>query len=119
MMRVFHRLTDGVIVVNLAVVIFGLLFHSAEDVLEHVHTGIICWFVVELVVRLRMAGWHLARFLRDPWASFDTAVVMLSLLPDLVGGSALRVVRLARFARTVHLVRHLSTLRIIEPVYRR
>lgn len=122
-MHIFERITEFVIAGNVAVVIFGLFFHGAEDVLEHVHTGILCWFVVELLVRLHMAGWNPVRFFSDRWAIFDTAVVLLSLLPDLLGGSALRAVRLARIARLAHLVRHISTLRIIElwmrPAFRR
>ena len=112
--RTFEHLTTAVIVGNVALVVYGFIDHSHEALLEHLHAAVLVYFVVELAVRFRWAGYSPRRFFSEPWSIFDTAVVVASLLPDLLGASAMRTVRLARFARFLHLARHLSALRAIE-----
>jgi len=75
---------------------------------EFVHNLVLAFFVVELAVRFRRAGWR--RFFIGRWNCFDAAVIALSTMPVLgVDASLLRV---ARMARMVHLMRHASHLRL-------
>ncbi len=64
------------------------------------------WFVVEIVLRMIAHGRPLAGFFRDGWNTFDTAIVVLSLLP-LAGGVAI----LARLLRLLRLISGSDTLR--------
>ena len=75
---------------------------------EFVHNLVLAFFVVELAVRFGRAGWR--RFFIGRWNCFDAAVIALSTMPVLgVDASLLRV---ARMARMVHLMRHASHLRL-------
>lgn len=60
------------------------------------------WFVLEIALRMAAQGKPWTGFFRDGWNTFDTAVVVLSLLP-LAGGIAIlaRVLRLLRLFRLV------------------
>jgi voltage-gated sodium channel len=60
------------------------------------------WFVIEIALRMLAHGKPLGGFFRDGWNTFDTAIVVLSLLP-LAGGVAI-VARLARLLRLLRLV---------------
>lgn len=62
------------------------------------------WFVIEIALRMLAHGKPVAGFFRDGWNTFDTAIVLLSLLP-LAGGVAI----LARLARLLRLLRLVST----------
>ena len=116
----FTKITNVVILVNVGLVIYGFADHTHEELLEHLHIIILGYFVIELAVRLHESHWNLRRFFKDPWAIFDTLTVILSLLPDLLGATALRTARLAKFARFAHLARHATALRAIElPAARR
>ena len=70
------------------------------------------FFVLEMVVRLRDAGWRPREFLASRWNAFDSAVVALSLLP--VFGPGTTLLRLGRLARLAHLLRHVSQLRLAD-----
>lgn len=73
-----------------------------EGLLEGLFAVSTAWFVVEIVLRMLAHGKPLGGFFRDGWNSFDTAIVVLSLLP-LAGGVAI-VARLARLLRLLRLV---------------
>jgi Ion transport protein len=104
----FDQVVAGVIVVNTAVLVASLIVDGHERPFEFVHDLVLAFFVVELAVRLRRAGWR--RFFTGRWNSFDAAVIACSFLPMLgVDASLLRV---ARLAKVVHLLRHASHLRL-------
>lgn len=67
------------------------------------------WFVIEIMLRMAAHGRPLAGFFRDGWNVFDTAIVLLSLLP-LAGGVAI-LARLLRLLRLLRLVSGSDTLR--------
>lgn len=75
---------------------------SFDGLLEGLFAVSTVWFVVEIALRLIAHGKPVAGFFRDGWNSFDTAIVVLSLLP-LAGGVAI-VARLARLLRLLRLV---------------
>src|SRR5271163_683215 len=59
------------------------------------------FFLVELVLRIKRAGW---RWLRQPWNLLDAGIINLALIP--VVGDSITILRVARGARVVHLSRH-------------
>ncbi|CAM3378429.1 ion transporter [Mycobacterium colombiense] len=107
--RWFDQTVTGAIIANVGVLIAGQLIDGHEELFELAHDVILSFFVVELGVHLRMHGW---RFLRKPLNAFDAAVIAASCLPmfGLDGG----LLRLARAARLLHVVRHLPHLRLIR-----
>ena len=101
-------MVTGVIVFNTVVLVASLIIDGHERQFEFVHNLVLAFFVAELAVRLRRAGWR--RFIIGRWNCLDAAVVAMSMMPVLgVDASLLRV---ARVARMVHLVRHASHLRL-------
>ena len=98
---------------NTVVLVWGWCDPVHEDLVGRLHTGFLVFFCVELVVRLRAAG-SLRGFLRGGWNVFDTVVIGVALLPvvPLSGGSTF--LRVARFARIVHSLRHVSHLRAFD-----
>jgi hypothetical protein len=110
----FDQVVAGVIVLNTVVVVASLIIDGHERQFEFVHNLVLAFFVVELAVRFRRAGWR--RFFIGRWNCFDAAVIALSTMPVLgVDASLLRV---ARMARMVHLTRHASHLRLSGFSYR-
>ncbi len=108
--KLFERLVTGVILLNVAVVLAGLV--AGEDLerwLEATHNAILAVFIAELAVHLRTHG---LRFLRTPWGAFDATLIALSLLPAL--GLDTSLLRLGRAARVAHLLRHVSGLRVLR-----
>jgi hypothetical protein len=104
----FDQVVAAVIVLNTVVLVASLIVDGHESLFEVVHNSILAFFVVELAVRFRRAGWR--SFFIGRWNCFDAAVIALSTLPVLgVDASLLRV---ARMARMVHLMRHASHLRL-------
>ena len=104
----FDQVVAGVIVFNTLVLVASLIVEGHERQFEFVHNLVLAFFVVELAVRFRRAGWR--RFFIGRWNCFDAAVIALSTMPVLgVDASLLRV---ARLARMVHLMRHASHLRL-------
>jgi voltage-gated sodium channel len=105
-----HAVT-GLIIANASAFAWGLLDPAhveAADQVEHVITAL---FMAEMVFKL--ARQRLAYF-RKPWQAFDAVVIGLALLPALPVGVAL--LRTARLARLLHLVRHVSQVRILRLV---
>jgi voltage-gated sodium channel len=96
------QVVAGVIVFNIVVLAASLIVNGHERQFEFVHNLVLAFFVVELAVRFRKAGWR--RFFIGRWNCFDAAVIALSVLPVLGVDAAL--LRVARMARMVHLMRH-------------
>jgi hypothetical protein len=101
----FIAFTHALIAINavaLGVEALPSASESFESLLEGLFAVSTAWFVVEIALRMLAHGKPLGGFFRDGWNTFDTAVVVLSLLP-LAGGVAI-VARLARLLRLLRLV---------------
>jgi hypothetical protein len=110
--RVVNGAANGAIVANAAVFVWSLadpVHADMADMAEHAITGL---FVFELAWRWHAARWRLG-FLRG-WHLFDMVVIALSLLPVLPGAAVMRLARIARMAKFLHLVRHAVQMRIVE-----
>jgi voltage-gated sodium channel len=103
----FEHAVTAVILANSVVMLWGLLDHSREELLENVDLAFLWFFASELAVRLWRAR---LGFFHSPWSCFDAAIIVLALLPVLGGGIA--VLRMARLARASHLLRHVTHLRL-------
>jgi voltage-gated sodium channel len=110
----FERVATGAILANTAVLAWGWLDPVHELGIERIDTCFVVFFLIELLVRLRRAGW---RWLAQPWNLFDAAIIVLALLP--VVGDSITVVRMARLARLVHFARHTSHLMVVAWLGRR
>ncbi len=108
----FERLVLAIIGLNAVVLVASLIIDGHEHLFEMLHNAILMFFVLEMVVRLRDVGWRPREFLASRWNAFDSAVVALSLLP--VFGPGTTLLRLARLSRLVHLLRHISHLRLAD-----
>jgi voltage-gated sodium channel len=104
----FEKVVLVTIAANTAVLVWGLCDHHHEELIDPMHTGFLAFFVVELLVRLRAAG-SLRVFMASGWNVFDSVVIGLSLLPVL--GVGVTLLRVARGARVLHSLRHVSHLR--------
>ena len=103
-----HAVT-GLIMANASVFAWGLIDSAhaeAADQVDHVITAL---FAAELVCKL--ARQRLAYF-RQGWQTFDAVIIALAVLPFL--GSGVAVLRAARMARLVHLLRHVGQVRILR-----
>jgi hypothetical protein len=60
----------------------------------------------------RITGVYRARlgFFRSPWACADAAIILMALAP--VAGGGIAVLRIARLARSFHLLKHLAHARL-------
>jgi hypothetical protein len=104
----FDQVVLVVIGLNTVILVASLIVDGHEHLFEMLHNSALAFFVFELLVRLRQTGAR--RFLIGRWNSFDTIVIALSFLPALGVDSSL--LRVARLARLVHLMRHVSHLRL-------
>jgi voltage-gated sodium channel len=102
----FDRVALGAILTNTVVLGWSWLDHAHAVTLERVDTCFLVFFLIEIVARLRRAGW---RWLAQPWNLFDATIILLALLPVL--GDSITILRMARAAKVVHLGRHISLLR--------
>ena len=95
----------AVILANGAIVIAGLLDTGFERLLGVAEHGCVLFFAGELAIRIRATGW---RFFAGSWNLFDLLVILLAVVPVFgsVNTSLMRLVRLGRLARMVHLGRH-------------
>ena len=101
----FIAFTHALIAINavaLGVEALPGVAESFESLLEGLFAVSTAWFVIEIALRMLAHGKPLGGFFRNGWNSFDTAIVVLSLLP-LAGGVAI-VARLARLLRLLRLV---------------
>jgi len=105
-----ERVTSGVIALNgvlLAVPLVGDL--AVTELAERAESACLVWFVVELAVRFHRVGAR--RFCRSGWCWFDAVVILLAVLPMLgADATLLRMLRLSRMARLLHLGRHAPVL---------
>lgn len=106
---VLGRLVVAAIAANTGVVLYGVWDTGHEEMLEMTHNALLAFFTVEVGVRLKLAG---RRAWRDHWLTFDTLVIVLSMLPWLGGTTS--VLRVARLARLIHLAKHISHLRMVR-----
>jgi hypothetical protein len=102
----FDRVALGAILTNTVVLGWSWLDHAHAVTLERVDTCFLVFFLIEILARLRRAGW---RWLAQPWNLFDATIILLALLPVL--GDSITILRMARAAKLVHLGRHISLLR--------
>ncbi len=83
---------------------YGRLLHLANYAFQVA-------FVTEILLRMAACGPRLGQFWRDPWNTFDFAVVAVSLIPAV--GPFSTIARLARLLRVTRLVSALPDLRLI------
>jgi voltage-gated sodium channel len=107
----FEHAVTAVIVANSVVMLASLVDHSHAELLEQVDVVCLWFFAAELSVRLAMAR---LGFFHSLWNTVDLVVVVVALLP--VAGGGIAVLRLARLARTGHLLRHVAHLRLARLV---
>jgi hypothetical protein len=87
--------------------LFALVDRDHAELLERVDVACLVFFAGELLFRVYRAR---LGFFRSPWCCADAAIIVQALAP--VAGGGLAVLRLARLARSVHLLRHLSHARL-------
>jgi voltage-gated sodium channel len=110
----FEAVVPAAILVNSVVLGWGWIDHAHDVAAERIDTCFLVFFLVELVVRLKRAGW---RWLTQPWNLLDATIILVALLP--VVGDGITVLRLARVAKLLHLGRHASHLRVVAWLGRR
>jgi voltage-gated sodium channel len=101
----FQRAVMGVIVFN--AITLGLetsasLMATHGHVLHLIDRIVVAIFVIEL--GLRMYGYGLKRFFRDPWNVFDFIIVAIALLPVTGEFAVLRALRILRALRLISAV---------------
>lgn len=101
----FDRIVLAAITANLGIVVVNLIYH--DEMLETIDTAILWFFAVELTIRLAMGR---RGFFRSRWNIADAIIIVASLLP--IAGSGIALLRLARVARSFHLMRHVTHLRV-------
>lgn len=106
----FDRVVLAAITANLAVVAWGLLDEEHAELADVIDEAILWFFAVELMLRVWMS--HGIAYFKDFWNSLDAVVITVALLP--VAGSGIALLRLVRLAKSVHLMRHTSHLRLFR-----
>jgi voltage-gated sodium channel len=112
-MAKLQNATIAVILFNTLLLAWSMFDHANEHMIEGFETGCLAFFVIELGMRIDDKGWK--QFFSEGWSIFDTAVIVVSLLPVL--GMHMSVLRVAKVARLVHLSRHISHLRLLDLVW--
>jgi Ion transport protein len=102
-----EHVVTAVIVANAALMVTGMLVDGHEAAFEKMDLAVLWFFAAELSVRLAMAR---LGFFHSLWNTVDLVVVVLALLP--IAGGGIAVLRLARLARSAHLLRHVAHLRL-------
>lgn len=102
------------ITANLAVVAWGAADHEHAEVAEHLDSVILVFFAAELALRVWMSRWT---YFKGFWNCVDALVIGVALLP--VAGSGITLLRLVRVAKSIHLMRHVSHLRLFRWLPRR
>jgi hypothetical protein len=92
---------------NAALMVAGMLVDGHEAAFKKMDLAVLWFFAAELSVRLAMAR---LGFFHSLWNTVDLVVVVVALLPVVDG--AIAVLRLARLARSAHLLRHVAHLRL-------
>jgi voltage-gated sodium channel len=109
----FELLVNFAIIASCGVTVLSFCIDEEYDkILEPIHVSFLVFFAIEMGVRLADVNWNPNRFLRaSRWNGFDATVIALSLLPAL--GMDIGLLRVARAARLIHSLRHLSHLRLL------
>ena len=94
---------SSAIVANTLLMMWSMYDSEHEHILEPLHMGFLILFTVEVAWR-----WH-KRHITN-WLWFDTLVIALSLMPAI--GAGVTVLLVARFARVIHTMRHITHLRL-------
>jgi hypothetical protein len=106
-----EKASAAAILANGAAFLWGVVdpLHAAyADAAEH---AFLAFFVAEMGLRWRAAGWRLAHF--RGWELFDAIVVLLSVASLLPGSAVARMARLAKLVKVLHLGRHAAQLRVL------
>ena len=114
--RHFEHLVIVMIVLNsitLALETYRPLYETYKTAFSIVDTGFLCFFVIEVTLRIFAQGW---RFFRGGWNWFDFLIVLVSLLPMLGNLSALRALRILRALRLLSVVPEFKS--VIESLVR-
>jgi voltage-gated sodium channel len=109
----FEHLIAAGIAINAVAFAVGWVDSDLAEPAELVERGTCVLFVIEMAVKMRVQRW---RFFRRPMNLFDLIVIMLTLLPMTAAGNfaVARTLRIVKLAKGAHLVRHASTLRVLE-----
>ena len=102
------RVVMVAILTNLGLVAWSLVDDTNAELLERLDNAVLLFFACELAFRVAFTR----LFFRSFWNVFDACVIVAALLP--VAGGGLALLRLARLARSLHLMRHTSHLRIFR-----
>ena len=78
-----------------------LIMSQYGDILQGIDRIILAIFVVEIVLRIMIYGWH---FFRDPWSLFDFLVISVALIPASGPFAVLRALRILRVLRILTIV---------------
>lgn len=116
MAEMLERTTTAVVVVNALAFTVGLVSPEAAESAEWVEHLALVYMVAELGIKMHHVGWHLGRFVRDPWNGFDVVLIALSLLATVPAAGALRITRAARLLKVLHIGRHAVQLRAVPRV---
>jgi voltage-gated sodium channel len=84
---------------------------TVGPVLHAIDVVIIAIFVVEAALKITAAGTKPMRYFGDPWNLFDFAITVVCVLP--LDGQFAQVLRLARVARSLRLIKALPRLQLI------
>jgi voltage-gated sodium channel len=110
----FEAVVPAAVLANSVALGWGWIDHAHDVAAERIDTCFLVFFLVELVVRLKRAGW---RWLTQPWNLLDATIIGVALLP--VVGDGITVLRIARVAKLLHLGRHASHFRVVAWLGRR
>lgn len=114
--RHFETLVIVMIILNsitLALETYRPLYETYKTAFSIVDAGFLCFFVVEVTLRIVAQGW---RFFRGGWNWFDFLIVLVSLLPMFGNLSALRALRILRALRLLSVVPEFKS--VIESLVR-
>lgn len=84
---------------------------AVGGLLELIDKAVIAIFVIEALLKITAAGGRPMRYFGDPWNLFDLTITVVCVLP--LDGQFAQVLRLARVARSLRLVKALPRLRLI------
>lgn len=84
---------------------------SVGGLLHAIDRVIIAIFVIEALLKITAAGSRPMRYFGDPWNLFDLTITIVCVLP--LDGQFAQVLRLARVARSLRLIKALPRLQLI------
>lgn len=84
---------------------------AVGSLLKFIDRAVIAIFVIEALLKITAAGRRPMRYFGDPWNLFDLSITVVCVLP--LDGRFAQVLRLARVARSLRLIKALPRLRLI------